>query len=118
MVFERVVFMRAVFACAILGSFPQRLRNIRNGRYGLGRANRRLGDVSRTMAVVFGMRLMMVLVIMGMPVIIVMVVVMMRRVPVVVGVIGVVLVIVLVVMAFFGVSMGGLVQFLCRCLQA
>ena len=118
MVFERVVFMCAVLMCAILGSFPQRLRNIRNGRYGLGRANRRLGDVSRTMAVVFGMRVMMVLVIMGMPVIIVMVVVMMRGLAVVVGVIGVVLVVVLVVMAVFGVSMGGLVRSLCRCLQA
>ena len=34
MVFERVVFVGAVFVRAVLGSFPQRLRNIRNGLTG------------------------------------------------------------------------------------
>ena len=70
MVFERVVFMGAVFVRAVLGSFPQRLRNIGNGLYGLCRGCRRLGDVSRTMPVVPGMRLMIVLAIMGMLVVV------------------------------------------------
>ncbi len=121
MVFERVVFMGAVFVRAVLGGFPQRFRNIGNGPYWLGRECRRLGDVSRTVTVVLGMRLMIVLVIviMGM-LVVVMVVVMMRRVLVVVGVIGVMSVIaaVLVVMAFLAVSISGLVQSLCRRLQA
>ena len=112
MVFEHVVFTCAVFVCAILGRFPQRFRNIRNGLYRLGRACRRLGDVSRTVPVVFGMRLMIVLVIMLM-----IVVMMMRRVLVVIGVI-VMFVIVRVMMAFLSVSMGGLVQSVCRCFQA
>ena len=107
MVFERVVFTCAVFVRAILGRFPQRLRNIRNGLYRLGRACRRLGDVSRTMPVILGMRLMVV------PVLVI-IVMMMRRVLVVIGVI----VIVRVVMAFLSVSMGGLVQSLCRRFQA
>src|ERR1700735_2606088 len=107
MVFERVVFTCALFVRAILGRFPQRLRNIRNGLYRLGRACRRLGDVSRTMPVILGMRLMVV------PVLVI-IVMMMRRVLVVIGVI----VIVRVVMAFLSVSMGGLVQSLCRRFQA
>ena len=99
--------------CAILGRFPQRLRNIRNGLYRLGRACRRLGDVSRTVPVVFGMRLMIVLVIMLM-----IVVMMMRRVLVVIGVIVMFVIVRVVMMAFLSVSMGGLVQSLCRRFQA
>ena|ERR1700733_2321281 len=114
MVFERVVFTCAVFVRAILGRFPQRLRNIRNGLYRLGRACRCLGDVSRAMPVILGMRLMVVPVLVGVLMIIIM---MMRRVLVVIGVI-VMFVIVRVVMAFLSVSMGGLVQSLCRCFQA
>ena len=117
MVFEHVVFTCAVFVCAILGRFPQRLRNIRNGLYRLGRACRRLGDVSRTMPVILGMRLMVVpvLVIMGVLMIIVM---MMRRVLVVIGVIVMFVIVRVVMMAFLSVSMGGLVQSLCRRFQA
>ena len=111
MVFERVVFVCAVFVCAILGSLPQRVRNIRNGRYGPGRRCCRLGVVNQTMPVVLGMRVMIMIMLV--------IIVMMRRVPVVVGVIVMfVIVRVLVVMAFLSVSMGGLVRPLCRCLQA